>query len=510
MVMKKEERNLKYTEQFKNETDNSRSSLDQEKKDPVERYRRIVPVFDYAKVYQKIEGIWRYLNNHSFQRGYLLDHIRGSKILGYTLKFSTTNFLIVDVDAHSDEQKNTLYDRVCEVIDTLGTSSYMYRSSKSGGVHIVYNFKQYYDYRDIRASARLALEGMQGIDIFPSKTQNMRLPLGQDTKIISKDLDKGYLEELNISHPDDILDHIEQYYIQYEKLTDLCKHVKTRKTMRKPKTKGVSKVELSTVSFTAGNRLHSLINIFNISKDENDFLKICDKYDKEMMELPNPSRDLKYLSLDQRVNHYNDFYETFISKRTHKKKKYDMVLSIPEEKKEIITKYLKYQIPQYHNLTKQEKINFLDFSMKVINSFYVQMNEKKKIYELPATYLKKINARYNKYWKILKPIITSVIKNYSNHHIKYHSVQYSILCFSSWFSSLICNSNSVISMSSSSSSFLPNSFRTNTINYSYMRPPNEAEINDIVDEFERLMEEMRQKDEKEEAWNKEWGVLMSI
>ena len=427
------------------------------------RYKKIVPVFDYKKVYLKTDK-WNFLRTCSYQKQWIIDHILGNKIHGYSLKYDTTNFLIIDVDAHTQQQKDTLYDRVCEIVNTLNTPSYMYRSSKNGGVHMVYNFDTYYHFKDIKASAKKALEFIPNVDIFPSKSQNMRLPLGKDTKIISNNLENGFLEELNFLTIDNLLDHVEQYYVKYEKLTDICKHVKVRRTVKTNKFKSMSSVDLSTVSFEAGNRYHSLINLFNLSRSKEEFLRYCDTYDKQMQLLSNPSKDLRCLSPERRICHYKFFYELFISKRTHVKKKINIVYELSNKEQECIIKYLKYKVPGYHKLSKKEKVNYISFSLKVINNFYIQMKNHKSIYELPSSYLRKLNKNYYKYWKLIRNKITEVIKNYSTHSFSYHCIQYSIKKFKK-FINRICTSVYNLYVNTEYEKYTVDTI----INYSYIR-----------------------------------------
>jgi hypothetical protein len=386
-----------------------------------------VNIKDYKYGWQRKEG-W------SLQDKIIKKHLNEELILGINPKFDTVHTVVVDIDAHTQEDRETVLDRYYEIVDELNYPSFVIDSSNSGGLHLYYIFKKNYHARDLKASFKDAIGDINNVDILCTKEQNIRVPLGEGSNILNPHCLTDRTITNNIQEK---LYALKQYHIIHDNIEYSCPLIKVSKKYKKLDVIQTQEIDESTLGFSSGNRLNTLINLFNQSKNEEHFLSLCDKYSKLMKFEKRPSRDLCNLTENDRILHFKQFYIDFSKTRLENKKTSFKpsitVLSMLDEDKKRLSRFFR-NLDVYHLMSTADKKSFLEFAMIICNNFYNQMQNNRTEYALPSTYMRKINYQYKKYFTILlNNKLSDLIKNYSNNTTNYHSRIFNVSSFESFF-----------------------------------------------------------------------------
>ena len=424
-------------------------------------YTKLIPRIDYKTVYRKTKDSWIKLNNAHFNTGFIEKHLSGYQTFGYTFYRGISRTAIIDIDAHTEEDKYTVFDRYTQIVEILGKPSFAVRSSGSNGIHMYYIFEPLYYIKDLKASILPLLSHIRGIDILPNGSSNIRLPFGKGSNLL--DLDNPEIDYSNLSKEKQI-EIAYQYLNIYNKLEDVCKtHIKTVRPNDcqfeeiKAEFKGISSKSINSnhnsVGFYAGNRLNSLIQLFNESKSKEEFLAMAERERKRLHVYSHPSKDLYHLDYDRATSHFEKFYDGMLKARNK------TISNNP------ITKYkpndtLKTKLSQYHIVKIRKwimsipefksvqirglsqhvsKKRFLSFSVKIINEFLKQCIAfpNKESYALPSTYMHSLDSYYNVFWSILIKYISNIDKDYYHNTVYYRCREYNLNIFKSFIFNII-------------------------------------------------------------------------
>jgi hypothetical protein len=413
----------------------------------IDLYTKIIPGIDYNTVYKKLPNTWVKLHNAHINTGFIDKHIEGEHTLGYVTLPGVSRVVVVDIDAHIESQKETVYSRYDQIVAKIGRPSFAVTSSHSGGIHMYYIFDQPYHHEDLKASFLANINDITNVDILTGTT-NIRFPFGVGSNIIDPELPQRSFSHLNKYRQIELL---KEHIVTFTTLQEVCtKHIKTiRHNDNKYEDiknikQHVTKITLQQepIGFYAGNKYNSLIQLFNKSDDEKHFLNMCLNEERTMLLLKDPSRDLIILSPEKRLAYYSKFYQGFSKKRdsgsSKKLKLTESTFQTPLDAFQLtqLRKFLR-SIPelksfQMEGLTKtKSKDKFIKFGVRVMNELYkhVQRDPSIQTLSLPSVFLQKLDKNYGKMWKLLYPKITNIHRNYFNGPINYRCRSFDMYMF---------------------------------------------------------------------------------